>query len=278
MSHRLVQDQLDELTVLLLNAHEDIQLYEKWMNRMHRNTHVSQKSVYEIIELIGCNRPWESREQSSYFPFSQVGPQPSNTYQTKEIPLYGIFKTKSLSGQGRVRPVTWLAVDENCFALRLSVWRVCLPVSRFKMSHRLFQEQLDQLTPLLLIAHEDKDLDEEELLPLLTCGAEDAACPLPPLQFVGRKLCLDHLDEEACVRRVPLLVCPGLLPAPILTLSVLFEKKIYAVSRGLLREAGEEVRVQSHQLLGNFVEGRMPPLEKSNTLHPRLAQEKQISL
>ena len=46
----------------------------------------------------------------------------------------------------------------------------------------LVQEQLDQLTALLLIAHEDGDLDdsEEELLLLLTFGVEDAAaspCP-----------------------------------------------------------------------------------------------------
>ena len=69
------------------------------------------------------------------------------------------------------------------------------------MSHHLVKEQLDQLTALLLIAHEDGDLDEEELL-LLACVEEDAAASLlPPLQFVGRKLCLDQLDEEACVRR-----------------------------------------------------------------------------
>ena len=30
------------------------------------------------------------------------------------------------------------------------------------------------------------------------------------------------------------------------------------VSRGLLREAGEEVRVHGHQLPGNFVQGRVP--------------------
>ena len=70
------------------------------------------------------------------------------------------------------------------------------------MSHRLVKEQLDQLSALLLIAHEDGDLDEEELLLLLACVEEDAAASLlPPLQFVGRKLCLDQLDEEACVRR-----------------------------------------------------------------------------
>ena len=69
------------------------------------------------------------------------------------------------------------------------------------MSHRLVKEQLDELTALLLIAHEDGDLDEEELL-LLACVAEDAAaCLLPPLQFVGRKLCFDQLNEEACIRR-----------------------------------------------------------------------------
>ena len=76
-----------------------------------------------------------------------------------------------------------------------------MTVSWFGESHRLVKEQLDQLTALLLIAHEDGNLDEEELL-LLACVAEDAAAGLlPPLQFVGRKLCLDQLDEEACVRR-----------------------------------------------------------------------------
>ena len=52
------------------------------------------------------------------------------------------------------------------------------------MSHRLVQEQLGQLTALLLTAHEDRDMDEEELLLLLTCGVEDAAASfLPPFQF-----------------------------------------------------------------------------------------------
>ena len=51
------------------------------------------------------------------------------------------------------------------------------------MSHRLVQEQLDQLTALLLTVQEDGDLDEEELL-LLICGVEDAAAGLlPPFQF-----------------------------------------------------------------------------------------------
>ena len=104
----------------------------------------------------------------------------------------------------------------------------------------------------LLTAHEDRDLDEEELRLLLTCGVEDAAASLSaPIS-----VCLDQLDEEACVRRVQLLVCPRLLPAPVFSLSVLFDKK---VSRGLLREAGEEVRVHGHQLPGNsVVQGRVP--------------------
>ena len=139
-----------------------------------------------------------------------------------------------------------MAVDENCFACRWSVWRVCFSVSWFRTSHRLVQEQMDQLTAHLLTPHEDRDLDEEELLLLLTCGVEDAAASLSaPIS-----VCLDQLDEEACVRRVRLLVCPRLLPAPVFSLPVLFDKK---VSRGLLREAGEEVRVHGHQLPGNFV-------------------------
>ena len=49
---------------------------------------------------------------------------------------------------------------------------------------------MDQLTVHLLTAHEDRDLDEEELLLLLTCGVEDAAASLSALISV----CLD----EAC--------------------------------------------------------------------------------
>ena len=80
---------------------------------------------------------------------------------------------------------------------------------------------------------------------------EDAAANLSaPIS-----VCPDQLDEEACVRRVRLLVCPRLHPAPVFSLSVLFDKK---VSRGLLREAGEEVRGHGHQLPGNFVQGRVP--------------------
>ena len=110
---------------------------------------------------------------------------------------------------------------------------------------------MDQLTAHLLTAHEDRDLDEEELLLLLACGVEDVAASLSaPIS-----VCLDQLHEEACVRRVRLLVCPRLLHAPVFSLSVLFDKK---VSRGLLREAGEEVRVHGHQLPGNFVQGRVP--------------------
>ena len=86
-------------------------------------------------------------------------------------------------GQSTAGGVASLAVDENCFAFRSSVWRACLTASWFRMSHRLVQEQLDQLTAFLLTAHEDGDLDEEELL-LLTCGVEDAAASLlPPFQF-----------------------------------------------------------------------------------------------
>ena len=126
---------------------------------------------------------------------------------------------------------------------------------------------MDQLTAHLLTAHEDRDLDEE--LRLFTCGVEDAAATSLSAPI---SVCLDQLEEEACVRRVRLFVCPRLLPAPIFSLSVLFEK---TVARGLLREAGEEVRVNGRQLPGNFVQGRVPAQEDSNTLRPHLAQEKQ---
>ena len=70
-----------------------------------------------------------------------------------------------------------------------------MTVSWFRTSHRLVQEQIDQVTAHLLTAHEDRDLDEEELLLLLTCGVEDAAASLSaPIS-----VCLDQLDEEACV-------------------------------------------------------------------------------
>ena len=105
-----------------------------------------------------------------------------------------------------------------------------MTVSWFRKSHRLVQEQMDQLTAHLLTAHEERDLDEEVLLLLLTCGVEDAAGGLSaPIS-----VCLDQLDEVACVRCVRLLVCPRLLPAPVISFSVLFDKK---VPRGLLREA-----------------------------------------
>ena len=107
---------------------------------------------------------------------------------------------------------------------------------------------MDQLTAHLLTAHKDRDLDEEELLLLLPCGVEDTAASL----FAPISVCLDQLDEEA---RVRLLLCPRLLPAPVFSLSVLLDKK---VSRGLLREAGEDVRVHGHQVPGNFVQGRVP--------------------
>ena len=150
------------------------------------------------------------------------------------IPFDGIFKTESLSDRVRVRPAAsrrWLSTKA---VLHFVSRRVCLTVSWFRTSHRLVQEQMDQLTAHLLTAHEDRDLDEEELLLLLlTCGVEDAAASLSaPIS-----VCLDQLDEEACVRRVRLLVCPRLLPAPVFSLSVLFDKK---VSRGLLREAGRK--------------------------------------
>ena len=60
--------------------------------------------------------------------------------------------------------VASLAVDENCFAFRWSVWRMCLTVSWFRMSDRLVQKHLDKLAALLPIAHEDGGLDEILLL------------------------------------------------------------------------------------------------------------------
>ena len=124
-----------------------------------------------------------------------------------------------------------------------------MTVSWFRTSHRLVQEQVDQLTAHLLTTHEDRDLDEKELLLLLTCGVEDAAASLSaPIS-----VCLDQLDEEACVRRVRLLVCPRLLPAPVFSLSVLFDKK---VSRGLLRKAGTRVKVIRVEVSQNVVHAR----------------------
>lgn len=70
------------------------------------------------------------------------------------------------------------------------------------MAHRLVTEEFDQLCTLLLISHEEGDLDEEELLLLLASTMDDAANSLlPPLQFIGRRLCIEELDDETCLRR-----------------------------------------------------------------------------
>ena len=61
-----------------------------------------------------------------------------------------------------------------------------MTVSLFRTSHRLVQEQMDQLTAHLLTAHEDRDLDEEELLLLLISHAEWKTLQLvslPQFQF-----------------------------------------------------------------------------------------------
>ncbi len=64
------------------------------------------------------------------------------------------------------------------------------------------QEELGLLSALLLLSHEEGDIDEEELLLLLVILQNNAfAALLPPLQFVGRRLCLDSLDAETCLRR-----------------------------------------------------------------------------
>ena len=77
---------------------------------------------------------------------------------------------------------------------------------------------------------------------------EDAAASLS----VPISVCLDQLDEEACVRRVRLLVCPRLLPAPVFSLSVLFDKK---VSRGLLRETKRSGCTVTNSLATSFRAG-----------------------
>ena len=73
-----------------------------------------------------------------------------------------------------------------------------MTVSWFRTSHRLVLEQMYQLTAHLLTAHEDRDLDEEELRLLLSCRVEDAAANL----FAPISVCLDQLDKGSCVRRV----------------------------------------------------------------------------
>ena len=120
------------------------------------------------------------------------------------------------------------------------------------MSH-LVQEQLDQLTALPLIAHGDEDLNEEPLL--LTCGAEDdAACLLPPV--VHFSLLGESFALISWMKKGPVFDCST---ARLFQIASCYSFLSFcAVSRGLLREAGEEVRVQGHELLGNFVQGRVP--------------------
>ena len=52
-----------------------------------------------------------------------------------------------------------------------------------------------------MIAHEEGDIDEEELLLLLHSAKRNTRLAvLPPLQS-GDRLCLESLDEETCLRR-----------------------------------------------------------------------------
>ena len=71
------------------------------------------------------------------------------------------------------------------------------------MSRRLVIEiEADRLRSLLLLSHENGEIDEEELLLLLVALEDDAyTASLPLLQYIGPRLCLDDLDEETCLRR-----------------------------------------------------------------------------
>lgn len=70
------------------------------------------------------------------------------------------------------------------------------------MARRVVVTEHDTLSSLLVVLHEEGDIDEHELCLLLMALKDDAVNSLlPPLQFIGRRLCIDSLDEEMCLRR-----------------------------------------------------------------------------
>ena len=65
------------------------------------------------------------------------------------------------------------------------------------MAHRLVLKDFDCFCSLLLLAHDDGDIGDEELLLLIIAARHDAMISLlPPLQYLARRLCLQSLDEE----------------------------------------------------------------------------------
>lgn len=67
---------------------------------------------------------------------------------------------------------------------------------------RVVEEETDLLRSLLVLAEDDGDIDEDELLLLLVAlEADSAIAALPLLQYIGPRLCLDKLDDETCLRR-----------------------------------------------------------------------------
>ena len=67
------------------------------------------------------------------------------------------------------------------------------------MAHMVDREEQDLLVALLLLSHDEGDIDHDEFLLLLVALEEGNPCPLN--QAIGRRLCFDLLDEETCLRR-----------------------------------------------------------------------------
>ena len=67
------------------------------------------------------------------------------------------------------------------------------------MAHMVDREEQDLLVALLLLSHDEGDIDHDEFLLLLVVLEEGNPCPLN--QAIGRRLCFDLLDEETCLRR-----------------------------------------------------------------------------
>ena len=61
------------------------------------------------------------------------------------------------------------------------------------------REEQDLLVALVLLSHDEGDIDHDEFLLLLVALEEGSPCPLN--QAIGRRLCFDLLDEETCLRR-----------------------------------------------------------------------------
>ena len=154
------------------------------------------------------------------------------------------------------------------FCMSFVRWRVCLTVSWFRTSHRLFKEQMDWLTAHLLTAHEDRDVEDEELFLHLTCGVEDAATCLSAPHFSlpwsagWRGLC----STCSTARLSQIASCSSFL-----SFCAVREEGLPRTSERPLRR-GLGARSPTPRQLRP---GSLPAYKDFNTLRPSLAQEKQ---